>query len=131
MMKLALATAVLLSLSIGPQEVPSETPEEAPSDTPQESRSEDELAVEAAIQDYISAFYDLQPELIESSVHPDVAKFGFFRPSEDAPYRESPITFEALVDLAGSLNQSGWIGEDAVREVTVFEVLDRTPPHPA
>ncbi len=118
MMKLVLAAAVALSLSVGPQE--------APSEETRETRSEDELAVEAAIQDYISAFYDIQPELIESSVHPDVAKFGFFRPSEDAPYRESPITFDALVDLAGSLNQSGWIGEDAPRKVTLFEVLDRT-----
>ena len=36
------------------------------------------------------------------------------------------MTFDGLVELAGSYNKDGRIGADAPKEIEVFEVLDQT-----
>lgn len=87
---------------------------------------EDVKAVERAVLDYCEAFYEMKPELLERSVHPEVNKFGFHRPSPDEPYRRIPVTFDQLVTLAATWNQDAKFGKDASKEVAVFDVMDQT-----
>ena len=43
----------------------------------QDPASADRAAVERAALDYVEGVYEVKPELIERSVHPDLAKVGF------------------------------------------------------
>ena len=92
----------------------------------QADSSSEEAAVRAAVLDYVEGVYEVAPERIERSVHPEMAKRGFARRSPDQPYREIPMTYEGLVKLAGSYNENGHIGEDAPKEIEIYEVLDQT-----
>jgi hypothetical protein len=83
-------------------------------------------AVKRAVLDYCEAAYEMKPELLERSVHPDLHKFGFHRRSLEQPYRRIPMTYDQLVELAKVWNANGKFGKDALKEVKVFEVLDQT-----
>ena len=83
-------------------------------------------AVERAVLDYCEAFYDMKPELLERSVHPELQKFGFFRPTDDKPYKQVPCTYDDLVRLAKVWNKDGRFGPNARKEVQVMDVLDQT-----
>lgn len=87
----------------------------------------DRAAVERAVLDYVEAFYEVRPELIERSVHPDLAKFGFWRGPEDQDYRSGGMTYEQLHDLAATLNADGKrFPEGSPKVVEVLDVMDRT-----
>ncbi len=81
-------------------------------------------AVERACLDYVEGVYEVKPELIKKSVHPDLKKFGFSRREEG--YRGVPMTFDQLVTLAGQWNKDGRVPDDAPKKVEVFDVLDKT-----
>jgi hypothetical protein len=85
----------------------------------------DRAAVRQAATDYLEALYKVQPELIERSVHPTLVKRGFFKKDANAPYAESPMTYEQLLKLAGSWNKDGK-RNTSIRDVAVLEVLDQT-----
>ncbi len=88
--------------------------------------AEDRAAVERAVLDYVEGIYEAQPERIARSVHPELAKFGFWRESASDPYQGMPMTFEALHDLAGSWNADGSrADESSPKEVVVLDVLDQ------
>ena len=46
---------------------------------------DDRAGVERAVLDYVEGVYEMKPELIERSVHPEMKKFGFARrkPTDD------------------------------------------------
>ena len=90
--------------------------------------SADEAAVHQAAMNYISAIYDVKPELIEQSVHPDLAKTGAYQRRGQASITLDPMTYDQLVDLAGSWNVDNRrnITSETPREVVVFDVLDTT-----
>ncbi len=94
----------------------------------QAQQDADHEAVYNAVLDYVEGIYNVQPERIERSVHPELRKLGFFRPSADGPYRPGtmPMTFDQLVNLAANWNKNGQVPEDAPKEITIYEVLDRT-----
>ena len=83
-------------------------------------------AVERAVLDYAEAFYDVKPELLARSVHPDLDKRGWFRSSPEEPYSELPMTYEQLVELAKRFNKEGRLPADAPKEVEVLDLLDQT-----
>ena len=83
-------------------------------------------AVERAVLDYVEGVYQVKPELIERSVHPELNKFGFARRSADQEYRRIPMTFKQLVALAGRYNRDGRVPKDAPKNVEVLDVLDQT-----
>ncbi|MEM9291757.1 MAG: nuclear transport factor 2 family protein [Acidobacteriota bacterium] len=86
---------------------------------------EDRAAVERAILDYIEAFYEVDPAKIERSVSPDLAKRGFFRAKDG--YREVTMNFEQAKEVAARFNANGnQADESSPKEITLFEVLDRT-----
>lgn len=82
-------------------------------------------AVKRACLDYVEGIYEVKPELIERGVHPDLEKYGYWR-GEGDEYRGVAMTYEQLVELAGKWNKDGRAGEDAPKEITVFDVLDKT-----
>lgn len=88
--------------------------------------SADEAAVRQAVLDYVEGIYDVDPSRIERSVHPKLAKTGFYRPPAEASYRPAnAMTYERLLELARTWNKERKLRKDAPREITVFEVLDQ------
>ncbi len=87
--------------------------------------AENEAGVRAAVLDYVEGVYEVDPERIERSVHPSLRKHGFYK--RDGEYHEVPMTFDQLRELASSWNKDGdRAGEDAPKEITIFEVRDQT-----
>lgn len=82
------------------------------------------VEVKAAVLDYVEGIYNMEVDRIRQSVHPDLAKLGFF-PSE-GKYREAPMTQEQMLKAAATYNKDGRIPKDAIKDVVVFEVLDQT-----
>ena len=93
---------------------------------PQVALEKEREAVRRAVLDYVEGVYKVKPEWIERSVHPDLKKFGYWRPDEQADFKDGqPMTFEQLRKLAGVYNQDGRISDDAPKDVKVFEVMSR------
>lgn len=87
----------------------------------------DREEVERAVLDYAESLYNVDPGLVDRSVHPTLAKVGFYRARADSPYRELRMTFDELKRLAASWNREGRVdARAAVKEVVVFDVLDQT-----
>lgn len=87
---------------------------------------EEVKAVERACLDYVEGVYEVKPEYIERSVHRDLKKFGYWRQADSGDYRATPMNFQQLLDLSKAYNKNGHIPADAPKEVTVFDVLDKT-----
>ena len=83
-------------------------------------------AVERACLDYVEGVYEIKPELIERSVHPELKKYGYWRGQGKTEYRGTAMTYEQLHELSKSYNKDGRVPEDAPKEVTVFDVMDKT-----
>ena len=85
----------------------------------------DKDAVRQAALDYVEGIYNVQPERIERSVHPNLVKRGFYKKDAATPYAEMPMTYEQLVKLAASWNKDGK-RDLSIKEVVVLDVLDQT-----
>ncbi len=86
----------------------------------------DEEAVRQAVLDYVEGVYNVDPSRIERSVHPKLAKIGFYRSATDPAYRAgNGMTFDGLIEVAKTWNKSGKLRKDAPKEITLFEVLDQ------
>lgn len=93
----------------------------------QTTANADQEAVRAAAMDYIEALYQAQPDRIVRSVHPKLTKVGFFKKQGETAYSETPMTYDQLVNLAGSWNKEGKRPvATAPKEVAVYEVLNQT-----
>lgn len=89
--------------------------------------ADDRAGVERAVLDYVEGIYEVKPEMIERSVHPELQKFGFARRSVDDDYRVIPMSYERLVELAGSYyKEEGGAPEGAPKKVEILDVLDQT-----
>ena len=91
------------------------------------SQNPDRKAVYNAILDYVEAIYESSPERIERSVHPDLVKRGFYWKSRDGIYSEmTGMTFDQLKQVAKDWNKSGWLPDDAEKNIEIYEVKDKT-----
>ena len=89
--------------------------------------NQDREGVRQAVLDYVEGVYTVDPSRIERSVHPKLAKLGFYRgPKEEAYRAGSNMTFEQLIEVAKNWNKAGKLRKDAPKEITIFEVLDQT-----
>jgi hypothetical protein len=88
--------------------------------------SEDREAVRQAALDYVESIYNVNPALVERSVHPELAKRGFSVGKGETAYTARVMTYEQLIELARSYNKDGRIPKDAPKEVVVFDVADQT-----
>ena len=105
MKKLLFATALALSLGLG---------------APDEKK-----AIEGAARDYLDAFYEVKPELLKRSVHPELVKYGYGR-WEGAEYQGFGMTFDQLSALASTFNKEGRVGADAPRKIEILDHQDKT-----
>lgn len=86
----------------------------------------DKAAVHQAALDYVEGLYLADPARIERSVHPNLAKQGFYRAAPGAPYGPmSPMTYTQLVTLSGSWNKDGK-RDTTIKKVEVLDVMDQT-----
>ncbi len=83
-------------------------------------------AVRQAALDYVESVYNVSPDLVERSVHPELVKRGFFIKKDETAYTPSTMTFAQLVELSKNYNKSGKLPKDAPKEVVVYEVSDQT-----
>lgn len=86
----------------------------------------DREAVRQAVLDYVEGVYEVSPQRIERSVHPDLVKRGFYIKKGETVYSSSPMTFTELVNLSKTYNKSGKLPKTAPKEVVVLDVLDQT-----
>jgi competence protein ComGC len=83
-------------------------------------------AVRQAVLDYVEGIYEVNPARVERSVHPDLAKRGFFKKKGESAYSEEKMSFKELLDIAATWNKSGRLPKDALKEILVFDVADQT-----
>ena len=83
-------------------------------------------AVRAAVLDYVEGIYGVDHTRIERSVHPDMAKRGFFVKKGETSYSPHTMTFQQLVDLAKSYNKDGHVKKDAPKEIVIYDISDQT-----
>ncbi|MEO6725903.1 MAG: nuclear transport factor 2 family protein [Blastocatellia bacterium] len=97
----------------------------AQAQSPSPSNDERE-AVRLAVLDYVEGVYNVDPSRIERSVHPDLAKRGYYREKGKDVYTSNPMTYAKLIEVAKTWNKSGKLPKDAPKEITIFEVQDQT-----
>jgi hypothetical protein len=91
------------------------------------SRDTNREGVRQAVLDYVEGVYNVDPARIERSVHPKLAKTGFYRGPQDETYRPaSAMTFAQLIEVAKTWNKAGKLRKDAPKEITIYEVTDQT-----
>ncbi len=87
----------------------------------------DREAVRQAVLDYVEGIYNVQPERIERSVSPSLAKLGFYRPPTETAYRPGrSMAFQQLVEIAKTYNKEGKLRKDAPKDIQIYDVLDQT-----
>ena len=87
----------------------------------------DREAVRQAVLDYVEGIYNVQPERIERSVSPNLAKLGFYRPPTETAYRPGrSMAFQQLVEIAKSFNKEGKLRKDAPKDIEIYDVMDQT-----
>lgn len=83
-------------------------------------------AVKQAVLDYVEGVYDVNPSRIETSIHPELAKRGFFIKKGEAGYSPHTMSFQQLVELSKSYNKDGHVPKDAPKEVVIYDISDQT-----
>jgi hypothetical protein len=86
----------------------------------------DRDAVKQAVLDYVEGIYMVDSSRIERSVHPELAKRGFFVKKGETAYSSGVMTFQQLVELAKTYNKNGRVPKDAPKEVVIFDISDQT-----
>jgi hypothetical protein len=85
----------------------------------------DAQGIEQAVQNYVSALYDMKPALLDESVSPKLQKVGYMPAQDGSGLQESWMTFDELKDLAGHLNKDGMFDpETSPRRVTILDHTD-------
>jgi len=110
MRRIVVSVAIVLSMSVAAA---------AQSDAEREG-------VRQAVLDYVEGVYEVAPERIERSVHPELAKRGFFVKKGETAYSPHTMTFQQLVDLAKSYNKDGHVKKDAPKEIVIYDISDQT-----
>lgn len=91
------------------------------------SQNKDEKEqVKLAVLDYVEGIYEVNSSRIERSVHPDLAKRGFFIKKGETGYTGSVMTYQELVELSKTYNKNGRVPKTAPKEVVVYDVSDQT-----
>lgn len=84
--------------------------------------NDDAKGIEQAVQDYVSALYDMKPELLDGSVSPKLQKLGYMPARDGSGLAEGWMTFDELKDLVGHLNKDGMFDpKTSPRKVTILD----------
>ena len=84
-----------------------------------------EEGIKQAVLNYVSAIYDVKPELIDESVSPKLQKMGYMPAEDGSGLVEDWMSFDQLKELAANINQDGMFDPaTAPREVTILHNTD-------
>ena len=86
-------------------------------------QSNDE-AVRQAVLDYVEGVYEGDLARIERSIHPELAKRGFFVKQDGIT--ESIMTFAELLELARNYKLENAVPPNAPKDILIYEALDHT-----
>src|SRR5258707_12317606 len=92
--------------------------------TTSESTQTNDEAIKQAVLDYVEGVYEADPTRIERSVHPELAKRGFFIERQEAT--ESIMSFTQFLEHTKTYNKDGQFPPDAPKGIVIYEVLDHT-----
>jgi len=93
----------------------------------QQEANADREAVRQAVLDYVEGIYNVEPQRIERSVSPNLAKMGFYRPPAETAYRPArAMAYQQLVEIARTYNKEGKLRKDAPKTIEIYDVLDQT-----
>ncbi len=82
--------------------------------------------IEKAVQGYVSALYDVKPELLDECVSPKLQKVGYMPAQDGSGVVEGWMSFEELKELTGHLNKDGMFDPaTSARDVTILHHTDR------
>ena len=88
--------------------------------------STDEELVRQAIEDYVLALYNVEPDRIARSVDTSLHKIGYYDHQGKAQ-NHVPMTYHQLYQLAGRWNKEGKnADESSPREIEIYQIHDRT-----
>ncbi len=91
------------------------------------SQNKDEKEqVKLAVLDYVEGIYEVNSARIERSVHPEMAKRGFFIKKGETGYTAGVMTYQELFELSKTYNKNGRVPKTAPKEVVVYDVSDQT-----
>lgn len=83
--------------------------------------------VERAVLDYVEGFYEGDTLKLKRSVHPDVAKYGYYVPRDSSRYVGEAMPFAEFLSYArGIRERNRQARPDAPKKVEIFDVLDQT-----
>jgi hypothetical protein len=82
--------------------------------------------IKQAMLDYVEGVYEVDPKKIERSVHPDLAKRGFYVKRGETAYSQAPMTFTELVELSKRYYAKTKPPQNAPKEIVIFDRLDQT-----
>ena len=83
----------------------------------------DKAKVEAAIQNYVDAFYQADTAKVRLSVATDVVKFGYAIPKGKSEYQRFPDSFQ---EMMSSIIKYGKYPKQTPAVIEVFDLLDQT-----
>lgn len=84
-----------------------------------------EMAIKQAVLNYVSAIYDMKPELIDESVSPKLQKLGYMPAEDGSGLVEDWMSFEQLKELAATINKDGMFDPaTSAREVSILHHTD-------
>ncbi len=87
----------------------------------------DAEGINQAVLNYANAIYEVNPKLIDKSIHPKLQKVGYAPKEEGSGYREMWMTFDELRELTLHWNKDGHMdAATAKREVKILDQLDQT-----
>ena len=83
----------------------------------------DREAVRLAVLDYVEGIYNVEPARIERSVHPKLAKLGFYRGKNGRGLRPAPgHAFERLLELPGITTRRASCRKTRRKKLSSFDV---------
>jgi hypothetical protein len=89
--------------------------------------ADDRRAVERAVLDYVEGFYEGDTAKLVRSVHPEVAKYGYYIPRDSSRYVGESMPFAEFLSYANQVKARGRpTAPDAPKRVEVFDVQDQT-----
>ncbi len=81
--------------------------------------------IQQAVLNYVSAIYDMKPELIAESVSPKLQKLGYMPASDGSGLTEDWMSFDQLKELAATLNKDGMFDPaTSPRDVSILHHTD-------
>jgi hypothetical protein len=93
----------------------------------QAEHHEDAEAIKQAVLNYANSFYEMNPKLVDKSIHPKVQKVGYAPKKEGSGYKEMWMNFDELKELAKHWNADGHMdAATAKREIKILVQLDQT-----